>query len=118
MTDQAIYSNGAASSGRGLGSRGPITEATELIIDGDPSFKAELQRLALEGIQSGAQGAVEERLRERCESYAGLDINANDMLTPLARELLLVAFSNMDWQSLAEKLVEPQNRDCSAGPPI
>lgn len=117
MTDQVIYSNAAASSGRILGSGGPMTEATELIIDGEPGFKAKLQGLALENIQLGAQGAVEERLRECCESHAGLDINANDMLTPLARELLLVAFSNVDWQSLAEKLVEPQIETAPSGPP-
>jgi hypothetical protein len=94
-----------------------MTEAIELIIDADPSFRAELRDLALEDIQLGAQGAVEGRLRERCESHAGLDINANDMLTPLARELLLVAFSSIDWQSLAEKLAEPQIETAPMRPP-
>ena len=108
MTDQAIYSNGAASGGRDLQSRGPMTEAIELTIDADPSFRAELQDLALEDIQLGTEEAVAGRLRERCELHAGLDINANDMLTPLARELLLVAFSSIDWQSLVKKLAEPQ----------
>jgi hypothetical protein len=110
MIDQAIYSNGAASGGRHLQSRGPMTEAIELIIDADPGFRAELQDLALDDVQLGAQETVEERLRERCESHAGLDINANDMLTPLARELLLVAFSSIDWQSLAEKLAGLKSR--------
>lgn len=117
MIDQAIYSNGAASSGQDLGSRGPITEAAELIIDDEPGFKAELRRLAL-GIQSDAQGDVEERLRKRCETHAGLDINANDMFTPLARELLLHAFASVDWQSLAEKLAEPQIETASTEAPI
>lgn len=117
MNDQGVCSNGAVSGGRGLRSQAPITETTELIIDGEPGFKAELQRLALENIQSSAEGAVEERLRERCESHAGLDINANDMLTPLARELLLHAFSSVDWQSLAEKLVEPQVETAQQDPP-
>lgn len=116
MIDQAVYSNEAASGGRGLESRRPMTEATEFIIDGDPGFKAELKGLALENIQSGTQEAVEGRLRECCESHAGLDINANDMLTPLARELLLVAFSNVDWELLAEKLVDPQIETAPAGP--
>jgi hypothetical protein len=98
--------------GRGLTSRGPFTEAVELIVDCEPGLKAELRDLVLENKdsldQSNAEKSVEERLRARCESHAGLDINANDMLTPLARDLLLHAFSMVDWQSLAGELAEWQ----------
>lgn len=98
--------------GRDLASRGPFTEAVELIVDCEPGFEAELRDLVLENIdrpdQSDAERSVEERLQARCESHAGLDINANDMLTPLARDLLLHAFSIVDWRSLAGKLAERQ----------
>jgi hypothetical protein len=98
--------------GRDLTSRGPFTEAVELIVDCEPGLEAELRDLVLENIdrpdQSDAERPVEERLRARCESHAGLDINANDMLTPLARDLLLHAFSIVDWRSLAGKLAERQ----------
>ncbi|MGN6201076.1 MAG: hypothetical protein ACTHNY_01550 [Solirubrobacterales bacterium] len=84
------------------------TEIVELFIEGDPILKAELRSLALEVVSPpgsvGAQEATEE-LRELCQTHAGLDINANDMLTPLARELLIRAFSSVDWPSLAEKIV-------------
>lgn len=104
--------NKAMGKGRDLTSRGQFTDAVELIVDCEPGLKAELRDLVLENMdrldQSDAERSAEERLRARCESHAGLDINANDMLTPLARGLLLHAFSIVDWQSLAGKLAEWQ----------
>jgi hypothetical protein len=88
-------------------------------MDGEPGFKAELQALVLEHVDSpspsDAQRAAGERIRERCESHAGLDINANDMLTSLARELLFCAFSSVDWPALAEKLIEEHVETGSMG---
>lgn len=89
-----------------------LTEVIEHFIDADEVLRAELRTLALEVIgRPGSVGAQEvaEELRELCQAHAGLDINTNDMLTPLARELLIQALSSVDWSSLAEKIAS----DCS-----
>lgn len=108
-------------SGRCATSLDPFTRIVESILDSEPQLRLCLRSIILEHIdrrsRSTAQRLVEELLREQCESHAGLDVNENDMLAPLARELLLLAFSSVNWGSLAEWLVEkrmdrsPDRRD-------
>lgn len=47
-----------------------------------------------------------DRLKDFCEELAGLDINENDLLSNLARELLSTALAWVDWTELAEACIE------------
>ena len=49
-----------------------------------------------------------DRLRAWCEELAGLEINENDLLTLLAREVLSTAFAWVDWSELAETYIEEE----------
>jgi hypothetical protein len=49
-----------------------------------------------------------DRLRAWCEELAGLDINENDLLTLLAREVLSTAFAWVDWSELAATYIEEE----------
>jgi hypothetical protein len=108
MTGQAAHSEGELSSLLVT----IVTESVELFSKNEPSLRAELRGLVIGAVSrrgvAGAQEALEERLRECCQSHAGLDINGNDLLTPFARELLLGALSSVDWSSLAGKFVDEQ----------
>jgi hypothetical protein len=57
----------------------PFREVIELVLGDNPEFRSELQSLAVESLNNSEQPdgrqAAGERLRERCESHAGLDIN-------------------------------------------
>ena len=47
-----------------------------------------------------------DRLKDFCEELAGLDINENDLLSNLAREVLSTALAWVDWTGLAETYIE------------
>ena len=109
MKNQAVDAEGSTTAKWDMAPRESFTQAVQLIVDGEPGFRAELRRIVFDqqGRPAGPR-AVEELLRQRCESRAGLDTNENDMLARFARELLLLAFSSVNWKSLAEKLAKEQ----------
>ncbi len=49
-----------------------------------------------------------DRLKDFCEELAGLDINENDLLSNLAREVLSTALAWVDWTGLAEAYIEEE----------
>lgn len=78
--------------GRTLTRVGPIsgghpTGTVELAIESEPDLEAELRDLVLKDIcrpdELDDRRSIGARVRARCESHAGLDINSNDMLTPV-----------------------------------
>jgi hypothetical protein len=119
MSNQAVHAERSTTSRLDVASRELFTQALGLLVDDEPGLRTELQSLVLEHTDqrggSTAPKTIEELLRERCESRAGLDINENDMLTRLTRELLILMFSSVNWGSLVEKLAEEGDRDSIYG---
>ncbi len=51
------------------------------------------------------------RLKDWCEELGGLDVNENDRLSILAREVLSTALAWADWTGLAETYIKEEQED-------